>query len=347
MRKKNVRITDVAQMANVSVATISRVLNNSGSVSEDTKNAVWSAVEETGYKVSAKMQPKELAPTAALPAPREERLIGVILKRLPVNMFFETMGYALQKNAEKKNMQTLTISCEHMDIGTIKEQIRRLLEFHVCGIAIVGIEDNTLPNDTREFLLSCQVPIVFVERHADRQGFNHVYIDNYLGGYMAARHLIERGHRKILFVGRGSLDANIGSRRYNGFMAAVQEAAKPLEYLVKTCSSPSPEDAYQAIKEAFQEMPGITGIQLWYDGYAIGALRYLYENHMRVPDDVELIGHDDTYSRLLSPAISSVQLPFDEIAHATIRIIADWQKEDASRFVQTIKLEPKLILRGI
>jgi DNA-binding LacI/PurR family transcriptional regulator len=62
---------------------------------------------------------------------------------------------------------------------------------------------------------------------------------------------------------------------------------------------------------------------------------------------VELIGHDDTYSRLLSPAISSVQLPFDEIAHATIRIIADWQKEDASRFVQTIKLEPKLILRGI
>jgi LacI family transcriptional regulator len=350
VRKKNVRIADVAKIAGVSVATISRVLNNSGTVSKDTQMLVWNAIAETGYKVPTRIPVKAPEPEAsAVPevtAPAREKLIGVILKKLPVNMFFETMGYALQKHAEKKNMRTLTVFCEHMDSITIIEQIRKLLEFQVCGIAIVGIEDNTLPNETRDFLLSCQVPVVFVERHADRQGFNHICIDNYLGGYMAASHLIERGHRNILYIGRGSLDANTGSRRCDGFMAAMQSCKQPLNYLVKTCSSPSPDDAYQAVREAFQEMPDITGIQLWYDGYAIGVLRYLYETNRRVPSDVELIGHDDTYSRLLSPAISSIQLPFDEMAHATIRIIADWQ-EDASHFVQNIKLEPKLVLRGI
>lgn len=344
MRKKKVRITDVAQKANVSVATISRVLNNNGYVSEETKTAVWNAIAETGYQAPLRTFPKEPLVEASL---KKEKLVGVILKKLPVNMFFETMNYALQHSAEQKGMRTLTVFCERTDSSTIREQVRKLMEFHVCGIAIVGVEDNTLPNDVRDFLLNCQVPIVFVERHADSQGFNHVCIDNYLGGYMAAHHLIERGHKKILYIGRGTLDHNVGSRRCNGFLTAIKETANPPEYLIKTCSSPSPEDSYEAIKEALKEMPGITGIQLWYDGYAIGVLRYLYEKQIHIPDDVELIGHDDTYSRILTPPISSVQLPFEEIAHATIRIIEDWQDKTTPHFVQTIKLEPKLILRGV
>ena len=96
-----------------------------------------------------------------------------------------------------------------------------------------------------------------------------------------------------------------------------------------------------------KEFPGYTAVQAWHDGYAVGVLQYLYDQHKRVPEDVEVVGHDDTHAMLTSPPISSVHLPIDEMAVAAVRIVADWASDSSNHIVSTVNLEPKLIVRGL
>ena len=331
---KKIKIADVAAAAGVSTATVSRVLNNSGYVSNEVRKTVWNAVRATGYgKVSGKLQPAI------------SNFVGVILKKLPVNMFFESINYALQSELEKVNMQPITVFCDHVNNESINRQVKKFLEYHVRGLIISGFEDETLTEEVRSLLSGCGIPVVFVERLANSQGFNRICVDNTRGGYFAARHLIEQGHKKIVYISRGKTDYHAGSYRLEGFLKAIREEKQPPEYMIKTCSSPNTEEGYRALKEAETELPGFTAVQAWYDGYVVGALQYLYEKKLRVPEDVEVIGHDDTYSALLAPPVSSVCLPFEEMAVATVNIIVEWQDESVEHFVKSVYLEPKLILR--
>ena len=331
---KKVKLTDVAKAAGVSTATVSRVLNNNGYVSGEVRLSVWNAVRSTGYGKG----PGEDHPS-------RQKLVGVILKKLPVNMFFVSVNYALQNELEKADMQPITIFCDHVNNNTVKERTKKLLDYHVCGLIISGFEDDVLTKEVRSLLSECGIPVVFVERLADSQGFNRICVDNTRGGYLAARHLIEKRQRKIVYISRGKTDYHAGSYRLEGFMKAIREEKQPPEYLIKTCSSPDVSEGYRALKEAEQELPGFTGVQAWYDGYVVGALQYLYEKGLRVPDDIEVIGHDSTYSALLAPPVSSVCLPFEEMAAAAVNVIVEWQDESVEHFVKSVYLEPKLILR--
>ncbi len=331
---KKVKLTDVAKVAGVSTATVSRVLNNSGYVSNEVRSSVWNALKTTGYgSVSRNDLSDKL------------NFVGVILKKLPVNMFFESINYALQNELEKADMQPVTVFCDHVNNESVMERAKKFLDYPVRGLIISGFEDDTLTREVRSLLAGCGIPVVFVERLADSQGFNRICVDNTRGGYLAARHLIEKGHKKIVYISRGKTDYHAGSYRLEGFMKAIREEKHPPEYLIKTCSSPDVEEGYRALQEAERELPGFTGVQAWYDGYVMGALQYLYEKNLRVPDDVEVIGHDGTYSALLAPPVSSVCLPFEEMAAAAVNVIVEWQDESVEHFVKSVYLEPKLILR--
>ncbi len=331
---KKVKLTDVAKAAGVSTATVSRVLNNSGYVSSEVRSSVWNAVKSTGYGT---VPGNDLSD--------KPNFVGVILKKLPVNMFFESINYALQNELEKVDMQPITVFCDHVSNESVMEQAKKFLDYHVRGLIISGFEDDTLTKEVRSLLSGCGIPVVFVERLADSQGFNRICVDNTRGGYLAARHLIEKGHKKIVYISRGKTDYHAGSYRLEGFMKAIREEKLPPEYLIKTCSSPDVEEGYRALQEAEWELPGFTGVQAWYDGYVVGALQYLYEKKLRVPEDVEVIGHDGTYSALLAPPVSSVCLPFEEMAVAAVNVIVEWQDESVEHFVKSVYLEPKLILR--
>ena len=94
-------------------------------------------------------------------------------------------------------------------------------------------------------------------------------------------------------------------------------------------------------------MTGVQTCALPIYGYVVGAMRYFYERGIKVPEDVEIVGHDDTYSALLVPPVSSVHLPFEEMACAAVNVIVNWQDETVEHFVRSIYLEPKLVLRGL
>jgi len=331
---KKIKLTDVAKLAGVSVATVSRVINHNGYASPEAKKSVLEAIQSTGYEVSD-----------AVPAMPEKKLVGVILKKLPVNMLFYTINYSLQNEAAKKGMQTLPVFCEHVTNEVLREQVRSLMQFHICGMIISGFEENELEEETRNLLEEADIPVVFVERLGNSHGFNQICINNTMGGYLSAKYLISKGHRRILFVGRTSMDSDFGGSRLEGFKKAVEETPNPPEYYVKLCASPEPDEAWQALQEASREFPHFTAVQLWYDGFTIGALRWLYEQKLRVPNDVEVVGYDDTYSSISAPPVHTVQLPIAEMAHDAVSIIREWQDDTTEHFVRIVNLEPKLVLR--
>ncbi len=332
---KKVKLNDVAAAAGVSLTTVSRVINNSGYVAKEKRVMVENALRELGY-----MRHPSLA------GADRERLIGVIFRQTSNNMYFEKMGRALLAAAEKKNLSTVTLYSEKMDRQLLKEQIDRLLQYKVCGIVIGGMGTEKIAGETRRYLRDCGVSVVFVERTAESRGFNNILVDNRYGGYLAANLLIGHGHRHLLYITRKTEDRVEGDR-LQGFLQAIEEAkqnGRDISYVVKYCVDDSILSGYRAMGVAYDENSSITGVFTWSDGYAAGVMQYLYEKKIQVPDRIEIVGYDDTYSEYLAPPVSSVRMPYEEIGEAAVNMILNNQNSE-KKSAMTVTLEPKLIIR--
>lgn len=331
---KKITMRDIANAAGCSLAMVSRVVNHTGYVSEDKRAAVQSAIEELGYIVhkSTKQGP-------------QEKLIGLILRKLTTNFFYYKLTSALMQAADHYGYHTIAVYGDNLDNQNLLEHVKELLRYNVGGIVIGGFGEDYLEEGVQRYLRECGVPVTFIERTAGCVGFNRVQINNPLGTREATRYLIQAGHKKILYINRDRV-GEVDSGRLEGFLSAINEVEhdRPA-YIVKACPDNNAESGYLATKEAFATNPDITGILNWFDGYAVGALQYLYEIKKRVPDDVEVIGHDDTYAPMLAPPISSVKMPIDEMAYAAISMVIENQNSSGEFFAKTIMLDPKLILR--
>ncbi|MVB12443.1 HTH-type transcriptional regulator DegA [Caprobacter fermentans] len=334
---KKVNMNDVAKQAEVSLTTVSRVINNSGYVAEEKRKRVENAIRETGYLLP--IQPEKPA--------HMENLIGLILRKISVNIFYDQLSSALLQEADKVGYSMVAMySNGDLCNDNLRGYVEKLLKYKVSGIVICGFGDEYLSESLRELLQECGIPIVFVERTAGCYGFNRVLVDNSLGTYYATRYLIQKKHGRLLYIGfdkKGSVEKS----RTKGFLHAVQEAGyADSQYSIYSCPDSSVASGYAAMKWALEKQADITGVVAYFDGYAAGAMQYLYEIGRKVPNDIEIIGHDDTYAPNLAPPISSVRMPFEEMGSAAVNMILENQGNTMDFFAKTVSLEPKLILRG-
>ena len=336
---KRVKLSDIALKAGVSTATVSRVLNQSGYASPDVRDAVLEIAAELGYELP------EVKKTKIDIKPRQTGFIGVILKKLPVNAFFEAFNKEMIQAAEKKGLLVSTVFCEHLNNETLAAQAKRMIEGGAYGLVVNGFEEGKLNASLKQYLLECGLPIIFVERLADSQGLNRVSVDNTLGGYLCGQYLASKGHKKIVYIERRSMDDYVDGGRLGGFMKAVQEAENPPECIVEYCDSPDPRDAYEAMKRAAARAGDFDAVQAWYDGYLIGIMQFLYETGRRVPTDVEVVGHDDTYAPLMSPPVSSVHMPVDKMADTAVSLISESLGELPAPVIRSVNMEPWLVIR--
>lgn len=332
---KKVKLEDVARQSGVSLTTVSRVLNNSGYVAQEKKTMVESALRELGY----------MRHPSGMGVDRE-RLIGLLFRQTSNSLHFEKLGEAILQASEKKRLSTLTLYSGDMERQSLKEQIEKLQEYKVCGIVIGGIGASRMTGEMNRYLKNCGVPVIFVERTAESRGFHHVLVDNRYGGYLATGHLIDRGHRHLLYINRETGDC-VESEREQGFLQAVREAeeqGKNIRYTIKFCKDDSLNSGYLAMADALEEDERITGVFAWSDSYVAGAMQYLYRKGIRVPDQMELIGCNDTYSGYLAPPVSSVRMPYEQIGETVVEHILAEQNGE-KRGTAIVTLEPELVLR--
>ena len=295
-------IKEVALKAGVSIATVSRVLNDKGPVAEETRRRILEAIEKLRYV------PHSAARSLIT---NQTDTIGVLLPDLYGEFFSEVIrGIDL---AARRNGFHVLISGFHSDRAEI-EAVLRALRGRVDGLIVLSpdVDAQALRRNLPETL-----PVVLLNTRIDGQGggaaFDAINLDNHGGAFAMVRHLAGLGHRHIALV-RGPEENADARERRRGYRDALRSVGAGPEDFVEIDGDFSEESGYRAGKRLLALKPRPTAVFAANDSMAIGCLFALREAGVQVPGDVALAGFDDIpIARYITPPLSSVHVPIAEL----------------------------------
>ncbi|GAA0688478.1 LacI family DNA-binding transcriptional regulator [Kitasatospora atroaurantiaca] len=325
------RLAQVAQKVGVSEATVSRVLNEKPGVSDATRAAVLTALDVLGYE-----RPTQLRGERA-------RLVGLVLPELqnPIfPAFAEVVGGALAGQGFTPVLCTQTA-------GGVSEAdyVDLLLEQHVSGVVFFGglYAQGDAPHDHYDRLAERSLPTVLLNAAIDDLDFPRVSCDDAVAVEQAVGHLRQLGHRKIGLV-LGPAD-HVPSRRK---LAAARTAAEraglelPDEQVERALFSL--EGGQAATTRLLRQ--GVTGLVCASDPLALGAIRAVRRAGLSVPDDVSVIGYDDSsFMTCTDPPLTTVRQPIEAMGRAAVELLVG-EIAGAKVTHDELLFEPELVVRG-
>lgn len=292
--KKPLSIKDIAAISGVSIATVSRVLNDKGGYSKSTEEKVKAFVDSYGY--ISNMNAKSLRESKSL-------TIGLIIPDIS-NDFFATLALHTESCLAKHNYSVFICNSDN-NVEKEKEYFKSLTSKCVDGILCISglnqLTDDIIPNN---------IPIVCVDRYPQNdKRIPRVGSDDFEGSYLATKHLIEKGCKHILFV--SSYTANYDKKeRLEGYKKAILQFGLPFDknyILYIEGKQPSYVEAEILVSEFLQSDYPIDGIFASSDRAALGSLYACKRANIEIPKQIKLIGFDNSlYSRLPSPSISTI-----------------------------------------
>ncbi len=334
--KLSVSMRDVATLAQVSVGTVSNVLNSPERVSEATRLRVQEAIQKLGWV------PNESA--RQLRAGRS-RSIGMVVMDI-ANPFFtdvargaETLLYGAQ----------YTVQIGNSDSNPDRELalLERFEQQRVGGVLFAPIGESA---EWGMRLRQRGIPVVVVDRISEGSGFCSVGVDDLVGGRLAGQHLLDLGHRSLAFVGGPSRLAQVRDRR-RGMELAVEQAGDEVNLLVLSTPSLSLEAGVSSAGElaALPSVERPTAVFAANDLLAIGLLQGFVTAGLNVPDDVAIIGYDDiAFAAAAAVPLSSVRQPREDIGRRSAELlVAEIEALDSGQAHrhENVRLTPQLVAR--
>jgi len=324
-------IRDVAKQAGVAPITVSRVINNSGYVSAETRSRVEAAVAELGYV------PNRLARSLRL---KRTNTLALVVTDI-TNPFWTTVVRGVEDAA---NQAGFTVILCNTDESSAKQDayLQVLLQKRVDGILFVPAASAAEPV---ELVQRQGVPIVVLDRRVPGAQVDVVRGDSEGGAYRLTRHLLDLGHRRIAILS-GPETVSTSVERVTGYCRALGEAgldedAEQVHYGLFTQRS-----GYQATQEILECTSRPTALFAGNNFIAIGALRALRDAGLRVPEDVSLVSFDDLTSELLiEPFLTAADQPAYEMGRRATQLLVDRLSEPSANGYQEIVLPAKIIVR--
>jgi DNA-binding LacI/PurR family transcriptional regulator len=327
-------LDQVAARAGVGRGTVSRVINGSSQVSERTRQTVLAAVTELGYvpNLAARALVTRRTDTVALVVSEsEDRLFG--------EPFFAGVVRAISAGVTAAGRQLVLALTAGQDGERPLE--RYLTRQHVDGVLLLSLHGaDPLPRELQERGL----PVVLGGRPSG--GFEGAYVDvdNVGGARAGVAHLLERGRTRIATI-TGPRDMTAGQDRLAGYRSALTDAGRSVEESLVEVGDFSEASGQAAMRALLDREPDLDAVFAANDPMAVGALRALREAGRRVPDDVAVVGFDDSpLSRVTDPPLSTVRQPTDEMgrrmADLLMRLIA--AEDDAADDLDADELRPVL-----
>ncbi|MED1489658.1 LacI family DNA-binding transcriptional regulator [Bacillus smithii] len=315
-----VTIRDVAREAGVSVATVSRVLNKSGYVQEDTKKLVLEIIQKLNYK------PNEVARSLYK---RESKLIGLLLPDI-TNPFFPELARGVEDAVQNEGYR-LIVGNSDEDMEKEFRYIETFLQNHVMGIIASTIHSDRF--------LNLKIPVVLLDRTTDQ--FPSVYSNHQQGGRLAARTLLERGSREITVL-RGPQHIRPAQERFQAALDVLSQSSACF-YVMDT--SFTFNGAKASAKEVFQKYPKTDGILACNDVVATAVLHEALRIGKRIPEDLQIIGYDDVpISELVFPPLTTIHQPAYNMGEEAAKLLLAILRKEKCMDTQ-IKLPVKLIER--
>jgi len=319
-------INDVARMANVSKATVSRVLNGHLHVSEEVKNRVYKAMEELNYRPSG---------VARSLVSKKTQMAGLILPDI-TNPFFPLLARGVEDAANRYGYSVFQCNTDN-DPDIEFAYIDKLLEQRVDGIILIS---SNLDDKRIRRLTEYNIPFVLCDRFAPSTSFDSVSVDHYKVAYDAVNYLISKNYRCIAHIS-GPLNVESADRRRLGYLQAMAEAG--LTPLVKHGSF-SYQSGYQLTQALLSEIIP-EAIFAANDLIALGAIRAIEENGLVVPKDISIIGCDDIFiADIYKPRLTTVMIPAYQMGIKAMEIL---QQRIAGEIdlPQKVILEHRLVIR--
>ena len=330
-QRKNMRVTidDIAKLAGVSKATVSRVINNSpNGVGEETRKRVLQVVKDTNYERDSYF------------GSGKARTIALVQPDI-TNPFFADIAKAIERTAAENGYMVI-ISNTDFSAEKEAENISKLITQKICGVILISSSKEVLP----EHMIPGKygIPIVLLDRKlVNNDCFPGVYSDTAYAAFRSCELMIKKGADRIAFIS-GHSKAFTSADRMNGFMDAYKQYGLDFEPSLIKEGNYMVESGYNAVMELVREGTRFTAILAANDLMALGALKALKELSIAVPNDVQLIGFDNIiYTQLCDPPLSTVQQPTIEMgkkAVNTLLNLIDGKKVDFN-----ITLQPRLVLR--
>jgi LacI family transcriptional regulator len=315
---------EVARLAGVSRATVSRVLNGSANVSEETRKRIYAAITTLGYGSNvltrAAMQDRSQMIALALFGSDD----GLNLSRLTGTQYYfylELLRY-IEREVAKRAYDIFLLSHPYDAVATIDDPeanyIMALQRRQVEGVITLALRSN----DPRiQGLCRSSIPAVFID--SVFQGSHATYVrSDYLGGArQATEYLLQLGHRRIAFIAGDTL-ALTGTERLLGYQQAMAHAGLIVDPHLLRTSGWDARDAYQAMMTLLSERRDFTAVFASSDMIALGVLRALRKQGLRVPEDVSIIGFDDIdQSTEADPALTTIHQDKQAISEGAISLL--------------------------
>lgn len=326
-------IKDVAARADVSVGTVSNFLNHPERVSDAMAARVRAAIDETGYVRNESARQLRTG---------SSRTIGLVVLDV-TNPFFADVTLGVEEVARQRG-SLVVVANSADDPAQEGRQLDAMLEQRVQGLLITPIG---APLPILERFTKLGIPVVIVDRVPPGPTHCCVAVDDVEGGLLAGRHLLESPRRELTFIG-GPPELPQVRHRLQGMRQAVQEAGgNPDDIEVQHEASLTLETGAAALRALLTQGRLGDGLFAANDLMALGALRILQDNGIRVPDDVALVGYDDiTFARAAAVPLTSVRQPRAALGRTAARMLFEELDDGDDHVHRSVVFDPELVVRA-
>lgn len=328
MKSKNIK--DIAKLAGVSYASVSRALNNKPGISEETRHRIFQICKQEGYRIHT---------TLKNTAENKNRMIGLIIPDIK-NPFYSELAANIDKYSHKHGFTILLCSSSSND-QKIEDLCKMLIASNVSGIIIATSHDSSYP----QFNYS-PCPIVYIGDNDGTAQGNFVSTDNYYGGYQGLRYLYQLGHKEIIYFGWHE-NSIAHLNRLHGYQAAAADCKIRERRFDSTFPYSSIENGYLLAKKLFHTEDKFTAIFAASDSLALGVMQAAEECGLHIPNDFSLLGFDNiSYSNLPKINLTTIEQQKKSIAETAVDLIiknSQSQEEPKTHTHQTFR--PELIER--
>ncbi len=328
-----ITVEDIARLAGVSKATVSRVINgNPTGVGEKTRERVQKIVDELNYQTN---------PFAKNYTPSHSKTIGLIIPDV-TNPFFSELVKAIE-NFSSDNGYVVIFGNTNSSPEKESRYLSTFIAKKVDGIILTSSAKECL--DSHHLLEKYRIPCILLDRTLPGMQYTAgVFADNQLATYRSCEMMLSHGAQKVVFLS-GPMDISTAKERIEGYRAALEKYGIPFDESLIKYGTYSVESGYGAIMELEREGQRYDGVVAANDTMALGAIRALRELAYRIPEDVEVAGFDNIdYAQMCDPPLTTVQQPTIEMGRKAAQLLLDAIDGKPPK-EKNVRLLPRLVIR--
>lgn len=341
---KEITIYDIAKNLNVSPSTVSRALKDDPTVNKQTKKKVFEKAAQMGYRSNLFAKNLRQQSTMTIGVMVNDLNGGVMTSVLSgIEKVAYEAGYGIiitdsSQSAEKETANAANLFHRRVD-GLIVSVASDAGGVDANGPALSG------SGHFKPFIEK-QIPIIFLDHVSRIAESTSVIIDNVQCGYMATKHLIEQGCRRIAHI-TSPLQHTIYSDRYKGYRDALNEHKIRVDEKWLVIAGPTEEESGEAAKKILALKPLPDGVFITDDLAAAVVMRHLLDKGIRVPQDIAVVGfNNDVIGKLINPTLSTVNYPGKEMGEAAAKILINRLKgSDNGGSISTVSMRAEMVIR--